>query len=48
MSFFSFQLALDDMIIELESNEKAVYICGLCRQSDEIRSLVENTKVMLR
>ena len=42
------QLALDDMVAELESSGKAVYICGVCRQSDEIRSVVEHTKVMQR
>jgi hypothetical protein len=42
------QLALGDIVTELESSGKAVFVCGIGRQSDEIKSVVESTKFMSR
>jgi hypothetical protein len=43
-----YQLALDDMVTEIESFGKTLFVCGIHRQSDEVKTIVENTKVMTR
>ena len=42
------QLALDDLVAQLEGSGKAVFIAGVCRQSDTVRRVVESAKAVAR